>query len=530
MSVILDSLGPYTNRRVLLALSGGSDSVGLLRGLLAVGADVRAAHFEHRNIVSKSGAVADDPTFVAQICAELGVPLAVQGADVPEIAAVRKWSLEEAGRRLRYSFLTRVAKAERIDVILTAHTLQDQAETVLLQLFRGTAKATGIPPKRGHIERPWLGVDKGDIQDYLRSLGQSWREDQTNLEDRQTRTWLRLHVLPEIRSRFPRADHALARYARFATQDEQVFERLFPMTPYTDWRSEPPAIQRRLIVQSLLHQKVPFDAQTVDQLAGFLHSPKAEHLLLKKPLTVQMGQLWWDVPDCPKPDFEYPERWMLRHREPGDTIALSGGRKKLKDVLIDKKIPRTWRDHLWVLAEGHDIKWVGIPKGYAVGSFGNIELKSRPGRWYPEMQRALGWARQAMLEGEVPVGAIVTAQDGTVVGEGYNRSRVLGDMTEHAELWAIREASRKIGPYLKGCTLVVSLEPCPMCYGAALEARIDRIVYGAVNPKMGALGGVVDLGRCAFGHKMDVVPRVCERESEALLKGFFGDLRSRSKL
>lgn len=89
----------------------------------------------------------------------------------------------------------------------------------------------------------------------------------------------------------------------------------------------------------------------------------------------------------------------------------------------------------------------------------------------------------------MPVGAVVLGPDGAVVGRGRNTSREAGDMTRHAELGALREAARTLAtPYLTGCTLVVTLEPCPMCLGAAVEARVGHVVFGARNPKAGALG------------------------------------------
>ncbi len=99
-------------------------------------------------------------------------------------------------------------------------------------------------------------------------------------------------------------------------------------------------------------------------------------------------------------------------------------------------------------------------------------------------------------------------------------------MTSHAELHALREAARVLGtPYLGDCTLVVTLEPCPMCYGAAVEARVGRIVYGADNPKLGALGGVTDLSRAAWGHRPHVTRGVRAREASRLLHDFFAARR-----
>ncbi|MGM9322751.1 nucleoside deaminase, partial [Deinococcus aquaticus] len=139
---------------------------------------------------------------------------------------------------------------------------------------------------------------------------------------------------------------------------------------------------------------------------------------------------------------------------------------------------------------------------------------------------ALAQAHDAARAQEVPVGAVVLGPGGQVVGRGRNTSREHGDMTRHAELAALRDAARTLGtPYLSGCTLVVTLEPCPMCLGAALEARIGHIVYGAANPKAGALGGVTDLLAAHWGHVPTVTGGVRGHEAARLLKDVFGRLR-----
>ncbi|MDL2345427.1 nucleoside deaminase, partial [Deinococcus sp. MIMF12] len=119
--------------------------------------------------------------------------------------------------------------------------------------------------------------------------------------------------------------------------------------------------------------------------------------------------------------------------------------------------------------------------------------------------------------------------DGAVVGRGRNTSREHGDMTRHAELGALRGATRTLGPYLTACTLVVTLEPCPMCLGAALEARVGRIVYGAANPRAGALGGVGDLLAHHWGHRPGVTGGVRAAEAARLLRQSFQAVRLRGQ-
>jgi tRNA(adenine34) deaminase len=139
------------------------------------------------------------------------------------------------------------------------------------------------------------------------------------------------------------------------------------------------------------------------------------------------------------------------------------------------------------------------------------------------MDEALALAREAVLDGDVPVGAVVLGPDGSVVGRGRNRREADGDPTAHAEVLALREASGTLGTWrLEGCTLVVTLEPCTMCAGAAVLARVDRVVLGAWDPKAGATGSVRDVVRDSrLNHRVEVVAGVRGDESAALLRDFF---------
>ncbi|WP_374967843.1 nucleoside deaminase [Terrabacter sp. BE26] len=145
------------------------------------------------------------------------------------------------------------------------------------------------------------------------------------------------------------------------------------------------------------------------------------------------------------------------------------------------------------------------------------------------MGEALELAAATVGSQDVPVGALVVDPDGTVLGRGRNVREEDGDPTGHAEVAALREASRALGSWrLEGCTLVVTLEPCVMCAGAAMAARLDRIVFGAWDPKAGACGSVWDLTRDPLAtHNVDVVGGVRAEESAALLVDFFEGRRLR---
>ena len=142
------------------------------------------------------------------------------------------------------------------------------------------------------------------------------------------------------------------------------------------------------------------------------------------------------------------------------------------------------------------------------------------------MRRALLEAKKAYLKGEVPVGAIIVA-DGQVVARAHNRKEELQDPTAHAEMLAIREAASRLGSWrLLGTTMYVTLEPCAMCAGALVLARVERLVYGTPDPKAGAAGSVTNLVRHdALNHHLEVTSGVLQEECAALLQQFFADLR-----
>lgn len=144
-------------------------------------------------------------------------------------------------------------------------------------------------------------------------------------------------------------------------------------------------------------------------------------------------------------------------------------------------------------------------------------------RFEPAMELALEEAERALETGDVPVGAVVLDAAGAVVGRGRNAREAVGDPTAHAEVLALRDAARTLGTWrLEGCALVVTLEPCTMCAGALVLARVDRLVLGAWDPKAGACGSVRDVVRDArLNHRVEVLGGVLEEPCAALLRAFF---------
>ena len=143
------------------------------------------------------------------------------------------------------------------------------------------------------------------------------------------------------------------------------------------------------------------------------------------------------------------------------------------------------------------------------------------------MREALSLAREAAQEGEVPVGCVIV-KDSEIIGRGRNRREELQRTSSHAEMEAIAQANERLRSWrLDGCTLYVTLEPCPMCSGAIINSRLKRVVYGARDPKAGCCGSVTDLFALPFNHHPVVESGLRAEEAQALLQAFFKDLRAR---
>lgn len=240
--------------RVCLGVSGGADSVALLLAMMeanaakeSLGVVLRAVHVHH----GLRGEEADaDEAFVRELLDRKGVPLTVERVDVPARQAQKREGMEEAARELRYAVFRRLMADGKADAVATAHTLDDQAETVLMKLMRGAwteglggispviepggVERTQVPAARtggsrtlgeaGRIVRPMLGVRRAEVEAFLRERGQGWREDRTNADVRFARNRVRHELLPVLRRFNPEVDEALARMAEIARDEEAYWE------------------------------------------------------------------------------------------------------------------------------------------------------------------------------------------------------------------------------------------------------------------------------------------------------------------
>ncbi|PXX42993.1 tRNA(adenine34) deaminase [Hungatella effluvii] len=144
------------------------------------------------------------------------------------------------------------------------------------------------------------------------------------------------------------------------------------------------------------------------------------------------------------------------------------------------------------------------------------------------MRAAIGQARKAGAIGEVPIGCVIVYED-KIIARGYNRRTIDKNVLSHAEIIAIKKACKKMGDWrLEGCTMYVTLEPCPMCAGAIVQARIPNVVIGCMNPKAGCAGSVLDLlHEDGFNHQVEMENGVLEEECSRLMKDFFKALREK---
>ncbi len=269
---------------LVLAVSGGADSMALLLAAAALaptaGWRLTVAHLDHR---LREGSDAD-ARFVADAAARLDLPFELRQADVGELAATEGRSVEDAGREARYRFLEEVAgQLGREALVATAHTLDDSAETVLLNLVRGSGLAglRGIPARRGRIVRPLLAARREELRSALDAAGIAYRRDPSNDDPSFARNRLRLEVLPILERLNPGIVPTLARYARLAADDDQLLDAIAAAElsarrapdGSVDWREPPARPVARRIVRQLAGEPAP-SSERVEALIEAAEGPR----------------------------------------------------------------------------------------------------------------------------------------------------------------------------------------------------------------------------------------------------------------
>ncbi len=413
---------------LIVALSGGADSTALLDLLGRLpGFDLRlvAAHLNH----CLRGAESDgDEEFCRRLAYDHGVPIEILRVDVKQFAATDGLNLEDAGRRARIAFLEQMRKKYCATAIVTAHHGDDQAETVLMRLLRGSGM-TGLSGmrycnRRGHI-RPLLDVTRSEIERYLAELGLAWREDASNRDLDFLRNRIRHELLPLLEQYNPAIRHTLTATAALLSDEntlldslaEQAFEACWRSSHDSSWgcgiaefKEHPPALQRRMLRHACLRLAGNLEGFTHGHIESIRQLPDSPRPNARLSLPQGIGamreydrivlrlnpreaaviaedviipasgsyRLPWggslEVATCSAPiDFNQlpadvacfdisrtPFPWRVRCFRAGDRIVPFGmtGRKKVKDVFIDRKIPLADRRRIPLLFCGNELIWI----------------------------------------------------------------------------------------------------------------------------------------------------------------------------
>lgn len=336
MNIDLSLLPPGS--RVLCAVSGGADSMCLLDLLWGrreeLGIEVCCAHYEHG---LRGEEALRDAEFVERWCEERAIPFVLEHGDVAAYGKEHGLGVEEAARLLRYDFLERAADKLRCDRIATAHNADDFAETMLLNLVRGSGGAglRGIPRARGRIVRPLLGVPRREIEEYLKERAVPHVEDSSNDSEQYSRNLLRRRVMPVLRQVNPQAAAAMGRTAKLLERDEQLLGQLAAdfLREHSDGESLPleplralhPAIASR-VIRALCPQSLSFEQ--AERALAFIEG--TERKLLQLPgitLRRERGRLYF-AEERRRP---LPDRIVV----PGQTLELPEARLHVESTLID---------------------------------------------------------------------------------------------------------------------------------------------------------------------------------------------------
>ncbi len=531
--------------KLLLAVSGGADSMALLRLVHESGWPAEVASVNHGLRAEAAGEV----EFVRRACEALNLEFHAASFDTAAVARHRGWNLEETARTLRYQHLAAIARAAGAAHVVTAHTQDDQTETVLMQLLRGAAWLTGMPARTGLVIRPLLNLRKQALVDWLNEIGQDWREDRSNFDTRFERAWLRNQVLPLLRARHADLDERVADLRGLQAQQKEFLDAAARPFVGLDGgldaarlRDRPTALQHAAIAHLLKAHGVPFGLERLERISRAvvagenwresvgstrqlrLYDDRLEVVVardMQDASVIRVSEAAQLPAGVDAAALGLPDL-VMRTRQAGDRIRMSAGSRKVSDVLIDAKIPREDRDSLQVLASGGEVVWV---EGVATAA--GYAAERVPGA-ADFMLAALGLAEEAAAAGELPVGAVVV-HEGKVIASARNESEGSRDPTAHAEMLAIRRAAAAIGDWrLTDCTLYVTLEPCAMCFGAMLQSHLGKVVYAAGNRREGATGTVADLDLLPWKRKVAVSRGPLAREAAALLSEFFRNRRNGS--
>ena len=385
--------------KVLVALSGGADSVALLRVFLSIGFNCEAAHCNFHLRGEESNR---DERFVRELCEQLQVPLQVTQFNTSQYASEQRLSIEMAARKQRYQWFEELRQTEGYSAIAVAHHRNDSIETFLLNLIRGTGidGLKGIPVRNGYIIRPLLNVSREDILEYLKTLDQDYVTDSTNLQDEFMRNKIRLHILPVMKEMNPSIYESIADTSQHLSDTADIYNKSIQESckrvllqndeelKIIDIPSLLKEISPAAVLFEILYPLGFNSAQITDiftQLEGqsgkvftsskwtVLHNREQLQITLKERIQSSVPQIdtyfaWKDehFKILPNPQIAYLDAENIqlpitvRKWEKGDKFVPFGmtGTKNVSDYLTDRKFSLFEKENQYVACSGEQIIWV----------------------------------------------------------------------------------------------------------------------------------------------------------------------------
>lgn len=397
-----------TNKKLCVCLSGGADSVSLLMGLKTISVDynlsVVACHFNHM----LRGAESDrDEEFCKKLCRNIGIELYCGRDDVNAYCKANGKSLEEGARECRYAFFKRVAEKRAVDYCVTAHNMNDDAETLMLNLIRGSGSngASAIAPFNKNVLRPLLNVKRKEIEAYLAEINQDYVTDTTNECVQYTRNFIRHELIPKMEEINPSVIDAFSRYIASSREDRIYFDSLVRENLNSDLRDLYAAVRKRIIIYKCIESiGVYLNSDLIEQIDNALFSENRRIVSIteKFEAVVENGKvIFAEASKTTDREFDIfnlgsgensifdnnvslgiyknidenkifnklsiTEKLSfdniigglsVRNRRTGDKITVNNINKSVKKLFIDKKIPKEYRNIIPIIFDDEGIIYI----------------------------------------------------------------------------------------------------------------------------------------------------------------------------
>lgn len=394
-------------KTVCVCLSGGADSVSLLLGMLDIAEEfsfnVCACHFNH---LIRGEASDRDEEFCKRLCHDLSVKLFCGCDDVPAFARTYKMSIEEAARECRYSFFQRILEKNDIDYCATAHNMNDDAETLIFNLLRGSSTdgSASISPYNGNILRPMLKISRNEVEEFLKLESQEFVTDATNFSNEYTRNFIRNVIFPKFCEINPSFVNAFSKYIDSSRIDRDYFESVIAEKLECDLRKEHKAIRFRTYVKKCKDAfGITLNRNMIEQIdaAVFLNSRSVINVNSHIDAVIEKGNVSF-LNSCSQSDKRYEPKALIkgdnllfdgkvsisigkfedlkkinnlstqtkissanivgdlyvRNRRVGDRIKIHGINKSVKKLLIDNKVPKEYRNIIPIICDSEGILYI----------------------------------------------------------------------------------------------------------------------------------------------------------------------------